>query len=170
MQALDRVEFARHGADMFLVRGVHAVAPLACLLIQIIPAGKPTTREKVVFDKGEGPLDPCRAISVPALMRHKAESEAFCERLHLGHGNHFPSRAAQHHHMRVVNHDALHHAAHVAQRVGEKHLAVESLERGIDLEEQQARITQHRRSGLRLVLPAAHFDGVRRGVVLHLHT
>src|SRR5260370_35102475 len=104
MQALDREEFARHGADMFLVGGGDAVAPLACLLIQIVPAGKPTTREKVVFDKGKRPLDPCRAVRVPALMRHKTESEAFGERLHLGHGNHLPPGATQYHHMRVVDH------------------------------------------------------------------
>ena len=102
-------------------------------------------------------------------MRHKAESEAFRERFHLRHRNHFPSRAAQHHHMRVVDHHALDHAAHVAQRIGEKHLAIEPLKRGVDLEKQQARIAQHRRGGLRLVLPAAHFDGMRRRVVLHLH-
>src|SRR5258708_18416961 len=58
---------------------------------------------------------------------------------------------------------------HVAQRVAEKHLAVESLEPGVDLEEQQARVGQHRRSGLRLVVLAAHFDRVRRRIVLHLY-
>ena len=72
--------------------------------------------------------------------------------------------------MRVVDHHALDSAAHVAQRLGEKHLAIEPLERGVDLEEQHARVAQHRRGGLRLVLPAAHLDGVRRRVVLHLHT
>src|ERR1700683_4952515 len=138
MQALDREEFARHGADMFLVGGVHAIAPLARLLIQILPTGKSTTREKVVFDKGEWTLDPCRAVRVPALVRHKTESETLGERFHFRYGNHSPSRAAQHHDMRVVDHHALDHAAHVAQRIGEKHLAVESLESGVDLEEQQA--------------------------------
>src|SRR5580658_9904905 len=138
MQALDGEEFARHGADMFLVGGVDAVAPLACLLIQIVPAGKPTTREKVVFDKGEGPLDPCRAVRIPALMRHKTESETLGKRLHFRHGNHLPSRAAQYNHMRVVDHYAFDHAALVAHRIGEKHFAVESLEPRVDLEEQQA--------------------------------
>src|SRR5450759_3959783 len=65
---------------------------------------------------------------------------------------------AQHHHMRVVDHHALRSAAHVAQRIGEKHLAIEPLERGMDLEKQHARIAQHRRGGLCLVLPATHFD------------
>src|ERR1700693_829933 len=138
MQALDGEEFARHGADMFLVGGVDAVAPLACLLIEIVPTGKPTTSQEVSFNEGEGSLDPCRAVRVSALMRHKVESEAFCERFHLWHGNHLPSRATQHHDMRVVDHHALHHATHVAQRIGEKHFALESLEPGVDLEEQQA--------------------------------
>ena len=31
------------------------------------------------------------------------------------------------------------------------------------------KLTQHRRGGLRLILPAAHFHFMRRGVVLHLH-
>src|SRR5216683_7039428 len=138
MQALDREEFARHGADMFLVGGVDAVAPLACLLIEIVPTGKPTTSQEVSFNEGEGSLDPCRAVRVSALMRHKVESEAFRECLHFRYGNHLPPGATQHHHMGVVDHHALHHATHVAQRIGEKHLAVESLEPGADLEEQQA--------------------------------
>ena len=72
--------------------------------------------------------------------------------------------------MRVVDHHALHGAAHVTQRIGEKHLAIEALKRGIDLEEQHARVAQHSRGGLRLVLAPAHLDQVRRRVVLHLHT
>lgn len=72
--------------------------------------------------------------------------------------------------MRVVDHHPLGSAAHVAQRIREERLAIEPLERGIDLEKQQARVAQHRRGGLRLVLPAAHLDFVRRRVVLHLHT
>jgi hypothetical protein len=45
--------------------------------------------------------------------------------------------------VRVVDHHALYHAPHVAQRVAEKHLSVESLEPGGDLEEQQARVGQN---------------------------
>jgi hypothetical protein len=71
--------------------------------------------------------------------------------------------------MRVVDHHTLDHAARIAQRVGEKYLAIESLKGGIDLEKQHARIAQHRRRRLRLVLPAAHFHRVRRRIVLHFH-
>jgi hypothetical protein len=58
---------------------------------------------------------------------------------------------------------------HPSQRIGEKHLAIEALERGVDLEEQHPRIAQHPGGRLRLVLPAADLYLVRRGVVLHLH-
>src|SRR5260370_29211297 len=128
MQALDREEFARYGADMFLVGGVHAIAPLARLLIQIVPTGKPTTREKVVFDKGKRPLDPCRAVRVPALMRHKTESKTLGECLHFRYRNHFPSRAAQHHDMRVADHHPLDHPAPLAYPIAQNPLAGDSLQ------------------------------------------
>ena len=70
--------------------------------------------------------------------------------------------------MRVVDHHALGSAAYVTQCVGEEHLAIEPLKRGVDLEEQQVRVAQYRRSGLRFVLPAAHLDCVWRGIVLQL--
>ncbi len=70
--------------------------------------------------------------------------------------------------MRVVDHHAPWNAAHVLQCIGEEYLAIETLEPGIDLEKQHVRITQHCRSGLRLVLLAAYFDCVRRRIVLHL--
>src|SRR5450759_1761769 len=76
---------------------------------------------------------------------------------------------AQHHHVRVIDHHSLDHASRMSQRVGEKYLAVESVKSWIDLEKQHPRIAQHPRGGLRLVLPAAHFDFVRRRIVLHLH-
>ena len=102
-------------------------------------------------------------------MRHEAEPEPIGERLHLGHRDHFASRAAQYDHVRVVDHDALRGAVHIAHRVGQEHFAVETLKGGRDLKEQHARITQHRRGGLRFILPAAHFHFMRRRVVLHLH-
>src|SRR5580704_12296517 len=101
MQALDCIEFARHGADMFLVSRVEAGAPLARLLIQILPSAELATHQKVPFDKPERPFDPCGAIRVAALMRHKVESEALGERFHFRNRNHFPPRAAQHHHVLV---------------------------------------------------------------------
>ncbi len=54
----------------------------------------------------------------------------------------------------------------VTHRGGEKHLAVEALERGQDLEEQHPRVTQHRRGGLRLEGPPVNRHRVGRCVVL----
>jgi len=160
-QALHREQFARHGADMLLVSRVDLVAPLARLLVQIFPAGERTPCQKVVFDEGKRALHARRTIGIADLVRDKAESEAFRERLHLGHGNHFAPRAAQHHDVRVVDHHTLHHAAGMAQRIGEKYLAIKSLKGGINLEKQHARIAQHRRRRLRFVFSAAHFHRVR---------
>ena len=79
MQALDREQFARHGADMFLVSRVDAVAPLARLLIQIVPTGERAAGQKVVFDEGKRAFHARRAVGVADLMRHEAEPEAFRE-------------------------------------------------------------------------------------------
>ena len=70
--------------------------------------------------------------------------------------------------MRVVDHRALRRAAHIAQRFGEKRLAIEALKLRPDLEVEQARVAQHRRGGLRFVLASADDDFVRRCVMLHL--
>ena len=114
MHALHCEQFARHRADMLLVGRVDLVAPLARLLVQILPTGECAPRQKVVFDEGERALHARRTIGIADLVRHKAEPETFRERLHLGHRNHFTPRAAQHHHMRVVDHHPLGHAAGMA--------------------------------------------------------
>jgi hypothetical protein len=59
-------------------------------------------------------------------------------------------------------------ATHVTQRIGEKHLAVESPEGGVALEEQHPRIAQHGGSGLHPALLGAQFEIVGRRVMLHL--
>src|SRR6266849_2420972 len=86
MQALDCIEFARHGADMFLVSRVDAVAPLARLLIQILPAAELATHQKVPFDKPERPFDPClsdwrrRAHAPQSGIRNARQTLPFPER------------------------------------------------------------------------------------------
>src|ERR1017187_7221144 len=155
---------------MFLISGVDFVAPLARLIVQILPTGERSARQKVALDKPEGPFYARRAVGIAPLMCHEAKPEAVRERLHLRHRNHLAPRAPQHHHVRVIDHHALDYAARMPQRVGEKYLAVESVKRRIDLEEQHPRVAQDTRGGLRLVLPAAHFDRVWRRVVLHLYT
>src|ERR1035438_6874948 len=61
-------------------------------------------------------------------------------------------------------------AGEVAQRVGEKDLAVETPEGGVALEEQHPRIAQHRRCGLYPAFLASEFKVVGRGVMLNLLT
>ena len=136
MHALEGEQLARNGADMFLVSRVDFVAPLARLLVQILPTGERAARKKVVFDEVEVTLDARRAIGIAALMGHKAETGTLGEGFHLGHGNHLAARSSQYHHVRVVDHHALRRTAHVTQRIGEENFAVEALERGIDLEKQ----------------------------------
>ncbi len=68
--------------------------------------------------------------------------------------------------MRVVDHHVSCGATHITQRIGEEHLAVEALKRGIALKEQHPGVTQHRRSGLHLALLAVQFELVGRGVML----
>ena len=153
---------------MFLVSGVHFVAPLARLPIQILPTGECAPGQKVVFDEPEGPFYAGRTIGIPNRMRYEPKPEAFSKRSHLGHGNHLAASAAQHHDVRVIDHDAFARAAEVAHRIGQKHLAVETLKRRVALKEHHPRVAQHARCGLHLALLAGQLDLVRRRVMLHL--
>jgi hypothetical protein len=51
VQSFDGEQLSRHGAKMLLISGVHLVAPLARLKVEILPAGEGTARQKVVFDE-----------------------------------------------------------------------------------------------------------------------
>src|SRR5215468_6762984 len=85
-------------------------------------------------------------------VRHEVEAKPLSKNRHLRHRNHVTPAAAQHDDMGVVNHDPLRRAPHITQRLGEKHLAIEPLERRIALKKQHPRVTQHRRSRLHLAL------------------
>src|ERR1035441_1732971 len=152
---------AGNRADIFLVSRVDLVAPLPRLVVQILPTGERAACQKVALYKPEGPFYARRAVGIAALMRHETEPETIRERLHLRHRNHLAPRAPQHHHVRVIDHHALDHAARMPQRVGEKYLAVESVKSRIDLEKQHPRIAQDTRGRLRLVLPAADRKSTR---------
>ena len=114
MRPLYGKQLARNGMDMFLVSCVDAVAPLARLLVQILPTGKHASGKKIILDEVEGALDAPGTVGVADLVGHKTESEPLGEGFHLGHGNHCAARAAQHDHMRVVDHHPFGGAAHVA--------------------------------------------------------
>jgi hypothetical protein len=101
-------------------------------------------------------------------VRHELKAETLAKGGHLRHRHHVASAAAQHHHVRVIDHDAPRRAGEVPQRFGEKHLAVETPEGGVALEQQHPRIAQHRRCSLHLAFLAAQFELVGRRVMLHL--
>src|ERR1035438_8909854 len=143
---------------MFLVSRVDTIAPLARLAVHVLPTGESAPGKKVVLYKMEVPFDACRTVGIADLMRLERKAETFGESRHLGHRNHLAARAAQHHHMRVVDHNALRSAPGVAQGFGEKHFAVETLESRIDLKEQHPRVTQHSGCGLCLALLAVDGD------------
>jgi hypothetical protein len=98
---------------------------------------------------------------------HEREAEALGERGHLGHGEHVPSGAPQHHDVRVVDHAGLRDAIQVAKGLGEEDLALEATEPGVELEEEQAGVGEHEAGRLHAPHPAAEVQVVRRGVVLH---
>lgn len=128
-------ELARTGMQVTAVSGVDAIAPRDRLAVQRLPVGEFAPDEKVVLDVVEGPLDPCRAIGIPLLVRFEDEAEALAEALHLRHRHHRAPRAGEHDDMGVVDHARRAGAAEVAQRIGEEDLAVEAGERGVVLDE-----------------------------------
>src|SRR5580704_13501054 len=153
---------------MFLVSRVDLIAPLPCPLIQVLPTGESPPRQKVGLDEPERPLYACRTIGIPNRVRYKLKAEALAKGGHLRHRHHVASAAAQHHHVRVIDHGPRCCAAEVAERFREKDLAVETPEGGIALEKQHPRIAQYRRGGLHSALFTAQFQIVGRRVMLHL--
>ena len=129
---------------MFLISGVDFVAPLPRLLIQVSPVGERSASQEVCFDEPEGPFYARGAVDIPNRMRHELKAETLAEGGHLGHGNHVAPAAVQHDNVRVVDHHAGRGAGEVAQRFGEKYLAVESLKRRVTLKEKHPRVAQHR--------------------------
>src|SRR6201998_4157950 len=155
---------------MFLVSRVAAVGPLPRPPVQIVPSGEGSPGQEVSLNEAEGAFYTPEAVHVPNCMRNKLKTEPLAERGHLRHGHHLASAAAQHDHMRVVDHHAGGGATHIAQSIGEKHLAVETLEGRIALEKQHSRVAEHRRGGLHLAFLAGQFYLVRTGVVLEFLT
>jgi hypothetical protein len=166
MPLLEGKQLARNGADMFFISGVDAIAPPPGLFIQVWPTGERPASQEVVLDEPERPFDASGAVGIATLVGHKAEVKAFGKGSHLGHGNHLPSRSSQHHHVGVVDHDALRAAPEIPQRFGEKDFAIEALKRCVALKEQHARVAQHGRSGLYFAFLPREFQFVGRSIVL----
>jgi hypothetical protein len=170
VQAFGGEQLAGNGTEMLFVCAVDTIAPLAGLLIQVPPTGECPAGKEVIVDKIKWPLDACRTIGIATLMSGEAEAEAVAKRLHLGYWNHGCSGSAQDHDVRVVDHHALGGAAEVAQRLGQKDLAVETLKRRITLKEHHARVAEHGRGGLDAALLAGDLGFMWGGVVLQFLT
>src|ERR1019366_1782465 len=110
MQPLDGEQLPRNRADMFLVSRVDLIAPLPRPLIQILPTGEGASRQKVGLDEPERSLHAHRTIRIPNRVRHKLKAETLCKCGHLRHRHHVASAAAQHHHVRVIDHGETCHA------------------------------------------------------------
>src|SRR5205085_3922420 len=102
------------------------IAPLPRPLIQILPTAEGAPGQKVGLYKPERPLYARRTVGIPNRVRHKLKAETLAKGGHLRHRHHVASAAAQHHYVRVVDHDAPRRAAEVPQRLGEKDFAVET--------------------------------------------
>src|ERR1700689_4815704 len=137
---------------MFLISRVDLIAPPPRPLIQILPTAEGAPRQEVMLYKMKRSFDPPRTVRIPNRVRHELKAETLSKGGHLRH--HVASAAAQHHHVRVIDHDASGRATYETQRLGEKYLAVETPEVGITLEEQHPRVTQDSRRGLHLALLA----------------
>src|SRR3989441_10212533 len=104
MQAFDGEQLAWNSAEMFFVRAVDAITPLAGLLIQVLPAGEGASGKEVVINKIERPLHACRAIGIATLVSGKTKAESFSKRPPLGDRDHRPSGSSQNHDVGVVDH------------------------------------------------------------------
>src|ERR1700693_1518391 len=152
---------------MFLVSRVDLIAPLPRPLIQILPTAEGAPRQEVMLYKVKRSFDPSRTVRIPNRVRHELKAETLSKGGHLRHRHHVATAAPQHYHVRVIDHDASGRATHETQRLGEKHLAVETPKVWITLEEQHPRIAQHRRRGLHPAFLAAQFEIVGRRVMLN---
>src|SRR5580700_8802435 len=119
---------------MFLISRIDLVAPLSRSLIQVIPTAEGAPRQEVILDEMEGTFYARRTVGIPNRVRHELKTEALSKGSHLRYRHHVASTAAQHHHVRVIDHGPGCRAAEIAYRLGEKHLAVETPEVWITLE------------------------------------
>ena len=99
--------------------------------VQVRQVVEGASREEVVFDEVERPLDSGRAVGVALLVGREGKAETLAKSRHLGHRNHVLARPTQDHHVGIVDHAAFGRTAEVVQRVREEDLAGEAVERGI---------------------------------------
>src|SRR6202011_6383735 len=121
MQPLDGEQFTRNRANMFLVSRVDLIAPLPCPLIQILPTAESAPSQEVSLDKAEGSLHARRTVRIPDRVRHELKAETLSKGGHLRHRHHVAPAAAQHYHVRIIDHHPSGRATHEAQRLSEKY-------------------------------------------------
>ena len=166
MHPFQSKQLARNGADVFLISRIDALTPLPRLNIEVLPTREPAPGKKVVLNKVEGPFDAGRTVGVADLVSSELKAEAFAEGLHLRHRNHLPSRAAQHNHVSIIDHDPTAGAAEKTHGIGQEDFAVKALERGVTLKEQHPRVAQDGRCGLDSASLSSDLDLMRRSVML----
>src|SRR5260370_25589653 len=137
---------------MLLISRVALIAPLPRPLIQILPTAEGPPRQEVMLYEMKRSFHSPRTVGIPNRVRHELKAETLSKGGHLRHRHHVAAAAPQHHHMRVIDHDASGRATHESQRFGEKHLAVETPEVRITLEDQHARARHDTAGGLYLPL------------------
>src|ERR1039457_5876360 len=113
---------------MFLVSRVDLIAPLPRPLIQILRTAERAPGQEVMLYKVKRSFDTPRTVRIPNRVRHELKAETLSKSGHLRHRHHVAPRAAQHDHVRVVDHHAGCGATHITQSIGEKNLTVEKLE------------------------------------------
>ena len=170
MCPFDSKQLARNCADMLLVGRIDAIAPLAGLKIEILPTGESASGKEVVLDEVKRSFDASGTIRITELVGSELETEAFAEGLHLGYWNHLTASATQHNDVSVIDQDPTANPSEKTQGVGQEHLAIEALERGVALKEQHPRVAQDGGCRLRRLLLAGDLNPMWRGVMLQLFT
>ena len=114
VQPFDGVQLTRNRADVLLVSRVDLIAPLPRPLIQILPTAEGAPRQEVILDEMEGTFHAPRSVRIPNRVRHELKAETLSKGRHLRYRHHVASTAAQHHYVRVIDHDASRRATEVA--------------------------------------------------------
>src|SRR3989442_10399942 len=88
MRAFDGEQFAGNRTDVFFVGAVDAIAPLAGLLIQILPTGERAAGPEVSLNKMEGTFEPGRTVGIATFVRGEAKTERVPKALQSRKRNH----------------------------------------------------------------------------------
>src|SRR5262249_33585149 len=96
----------RQRADMFLYVELTLARHFPRPLVQVLPTGEGAPGQKGSLNKAAWPFYAPRAVRIADGVRHELEAELLVQVGHLRHRHHVASAAAQHEHMRAVDHHA----------------------------------------------------------------